>query len=110
MPPRLLILTMLLSSCAAAPRDAELAIPVGGICALCRYRIEDEAMQVPGVRSAEWGDVSRILSLKVDPALAAHPLPLHQALAEAGHDTPLIKAPDEIYGTLPGCCYYRILP
>ena len=31
---------------------------------------------------------------------------VHQAIAAAGHDTPLATAPDEVYENLPMCCLY----
>lgn len=79
---------------------------VDGICGMCKDRIEDAAYQVPGVAFAEWDIPSRTLTITKSP----EPLDedqLHQQIAGVGHDTRRIKATDEAYDALHGCCKYR---
>ena len=79
---------------------------VDGICGMCKDRIEDAAYQVPGVAFADWEIASRTLTITRSP----EPLDenqLHQQIASVGHDTRRIKATDEAYDALHGCCKYR---
>jgi hypothetical protein len=34
-------------------------------------------------------------------------LKLHELIANVGHDTEKVKAPDQVYLKLPDCCMYR---
>jgi cation transport ATPase len=87
--------------------QTQIEFEVGGVCAMCEFRIQAAAMEVKGVRSAEWDYQTKILTLKVDRSLAADMKPIQEAIAEMGHDTPLRKAADEVYESLPPCCRYR---
>lgn len=80
---------------------------VNGACGMCKDRIEETAMSVKGVKSAEWDQDTKNLKLKYSNNLDI--IEVHKAIAKVGHDTEKIKAEDEVYNTLPECCLYREL-
>jgi len=78
---------------------------VSGVCGMCEKRIEKAAL-VPGVMSAAWDQEAQSLKVmykrkKVDLK------DIKAAVAAAGHDTDTVKADDEAYAELPGCCKFR---
>ena len=78
---------------------------VDGVCGMCEERIE-KAVSVKGVSSAEWDVDSRILSITYDSS-SVKLIELHQRIAKVGHDTELVKATQEDYDNVHGCCKYR---
>ncbi len=80
-------------------------IEVKGNCGMCEKRIEKAANSVEGITDAQWNKETKILafSLNNDKAKVAQ---VHKAVAKAGHDTNKVKATDEAYNQLPGCCKY----
>ncbi|TAE46223.1 MAG: copper chaperone [Bacteroidetes bacterium] len=84
---------------------AQSSFPVSGLCGMCKYRIES-ALDVKGVRMADWNPESGILTVSYN-AQQVTDAQLHEFVAAVGHDTPKVKAKDEVYKTLPGCCRYR---
>ncbi len=83
----------------------EIAIPVSGVCKMCKSRIENAAL-IKGVKFAEWDKLAQTLKVVYKPQKVSA-LEIHAAVATAGHDTDKIKAPNEVYSELPGCCAYR---
>lgn len=84
----------------------EISFEVSGVCKMCKSRIEDAALYTSGVKFAEWNKETQMLKVayktkKVDEKT------IHKSIAEAGHDTEKVKATDEAYAKLPGCCKYR---
>lgn len=78
---------------------------VSGKCGMCESRIEKAASSVDGVTSADWNKDSKIMEVSFDAANTdIHKI--HKAIANAGHDTQMHKAKDEVYSELPGCCKY----
>lgn len=80
-------------------------IAVSGVCGMCKKRIETAAL-IKGVKLAEWDRTTKTLKVmytrgKTDDQTIA------KAIAAAGHDNALAKAPDAVYKSLPGCCLYR---
>lgn len=78
---------------------------VGGNCGMCKDRIEAAALTVDGVLTANWEIETGILHLNHTKDAPVELI--HQAVAAAGHDTELEKAPDEVYAGLPECCLYE---
>lgn len=78
---------------------------VNGACGHCKERIEETALKLRGVNSADWQKTEKILHLEVTDKFKIDRL--HYALASAGHDTKELLAPDAIYNALPACCHYR---
>lgn len=79
---------------------------VDGICGMCKTRIETAVGQVAGVEAAEWNVDTRLLSVFVNREDFEEDR-LHRAVAEAGHDTKKLRAPEEAYAQLHDCCKYR---
>ncbi len=79
---------------------------VQGLCDMCRTRIEKTALSVNGVTSATWDKATGQLHLNFDPSRTSLDA-IGKALAAAGHDNTLHRAPDAVYNALPGCCKYR---
>ena len=99
-----LILLCLIPEVGFAQRDTS-SLFVDGICGMCEKRIETAALKVKGVVNAEWDVDSRNLTLITKKSFNEDRL--HQAVAEAGHDTKLMTATDEAYDKLHACCKYR---
>jgi copper chaperone CopZ len=78
---------------------------VGGKCSMCKARIEKAANSVDGVSAAEWNVDTKMIEVSFDEAKTSIQK-VHEAIAEVGHDTELIKADDETYDNLPSCCHY----
>ncbi len=78
---------------------------VDGVCGMCEERIE-KAAKIKGVSSAEWDVDSHILTLTYNPK-KVELIKVHKAIAGVGHDTKLVKATDEVYDNIHGCCKYR---
>lgn len=89
-----------------APKGMEqtVSFKVTGICQSCKARIESTAMDVKGVKKAEWDIKTDVLVLvgssKMDKQKVAN------ALAKAGHKSELAAADPKGYANLPGCCQY----
>lgn len=79
---------------------------VGGLCGLCKDRIETAALSVSGVESANWEPESQLVHLNFD-ASKTNSDEIQKAIAKVGHDTKKFKASDEVYKELPECCLYN---
>ena len=84
--------------------EQTVSFKVTGICGNCKERIESTALDVKGVKKAEWDIQSDMLVLvgssKMDKQKVA------DALAKAGHKSELADADPKGYAKLPGCCQY----
>jgi len=80
-------------------------IHVDGNCNMCKERIENAAL-IKGVKKAEWNKQNDLLIVIYDSSKTTVEL-IQKSIAEAGHDTPLFKASDDVYNRLPKCCLYR---
>ena len=78
---------------------------VKGNCGMCETRIEKAANSVDGVKSADWDKETKMIEVYFNPGKTdLHKI--HKAIADAGHDTEMHKASNEVYEKLPGCCKY----
>lgn len=77
-----------------------------GNCGMCETRIENAALSVDGVTSAEWDKKSEVLNVEFD-SNKTESSNIQMAIAKAGHDTELHKADNKTYDKLPGCCKYE---
>lgn len=80
-------------------------IKVYGNCTMCKKRIE-KALDHNGIKQAVWDVKTKNLHVVYNSSKISVQ-EIHQLVADAGHDTDLIKAKDEVYATLPFCCLYR---
>lgn len=82
-----------------------LEFKVDGVCKMCKARIENAAY-IKGVKMAEWQKETQMLKV-VYKTKKVEEMEIHQAVAEAGHDTEKVKAEAANYSKLPGCCAFR---
>ncbi len=83
----------------------EATFRVSGLCSMCKDRIEKTALALEGVGHATWSQETGMLHVKYDEDVTSL-MTIHRAIAQAGHDTEKVKAPDAVYEDLPGCCKY----
>jgi copper chaperone CopZ len=83
----------------------EASFEVSGNCGMCQKRIEKAAKGVDGIETAVWDKETKQLKVTHKEGVNIHTV--HQAVADAGHDTEMHKAKDDVYSNLPGCCQYR---
>ncbi len=78
---------------------------VDGVCGMCKNRIES-ALDIKGVKFANWDMHTHVceVTYRTDKVSEKE---LHEALVAVGHDTEKIKASDEAYSNIHGCCRYR---
>jgi periplasmic mercuric ion binding protein len=92
------------------PSKGKYDIEVKGNCDMCKKRIEKAAYSVTGVRSAEWHADDQTLHVYLNDKKATT-TQVQQAIAKQGHDTKYngneIKATQEQYDNLHGCCLYE---
>lgn len=79
-------------------------IKVSGECGMCQKKIE-KAATAAGASFASWSSETKVLDLKYD-AKQTDRTKIQQAIAKAGYDTQDVKATDEAYDKLHGCCKY----
>jgi len=78
---------------------------VAGNCNMCRGRIERAVMSLYGVSDAKWNKKKKYVTIKyLDSQVSERDL--HEAISAAGYDTEKMKAIDDAYSALPGCCQY----
>jgi hypothetical protein len=80
-------------------------LKVAGECGMCKKKIE-KAAKTAGASYAVWNTESKILTVKYA-GTATSKAKIEQAIADAGYDTPDVKATDEAYKKLDGCCQYE---
>ncbi len=87
-------------------KNAKYNIEVNGNCEMCKKRIEKAAFSVKGVKSADWhiDDHNLLLFINEEKCSA---IDVKKAIAKVGHDTDEVKATDDQYNTLHGCCLYE---
>ena len=78
---------------------------VTGVCKMCKKRIENAAL-IKGVKWAEWTKETNTFKVvyKTQNVTVEE---IHQAIAQSGHDTDMVKADEKSYKKLPKCCRYR---
>ena len=87
-------------------KNAKYSIEVNGNCEMCKKRIEKAAFSVKGVKSADWHIDDHILHLILNEEKASVS-DVKKAIAKVGHDADDVKATDEDYSKLHGCCIYE---
>tara|TARA_B100002019_G_scaffold78760_1_gene67992 strand:- start:5 stop:376 length:372 start_codon:yes stop_codon:yes gene_type:complete len=106
---KLIIICLLiapLSLSAQSEKNVKSNFEVNGNCEMCKKRIEKAALSVKGVKMVIWDIPSNIITVTHNTSKA--PLRnIQKAIADVGHDTPLVKASDEVYNELPMCCLYE---
>lgn len=98
-------MALALSSLSYAQKQVEIEFQVSGVCGMCETRIE-KALDVPGVIMAEWDVETKKAKVAYKTKVISEEQ-IHQLIANVGHDTDKIKATDEVYANIHGCCKYR---
>lgn len=80
-------------------------VKVDGLCSMCQERIENAAY-IKGVKKASWDKETKILTVIYQPKKVTV-LQIEESVAKAGHDTEHVKATDDAYSRIHGCCKYR---
>lgn len=101
----LILMALALSSLSYAQEKVEIEFQVSGVCGMCETRIE-KALDVPGVIMAEWDVETKKAKVAYKTKVISEEQ-IHQLIANVGHDTDKIKATDEVYANIHGCCKYR---
>ncbi|MUP39403.1 heavy-metal-associated domain-containing protein [Labilibaculum euxinus] len=100
-----LIGLFLVSGLSLSAQEKNDKFKVFGNCGMCENRIEKAALAVDGVSLADWNKETKMIDVAFDTTKTdIHKV--HMAIADAGHDTEMHTAKDEIYNKLPGCCKY----
>jgi periplasmic mercuric ion binding protein len=105
---KLFIGLLLLVSGSALAQTSEVTFWVNGICGMCEKRIESALINSPGVKFADWDNQTSQVKVAYNSKKITEQK-LHEILAGAGHDTQKVRAKDEDYAKVPGCCKYRTL-
>lgn len=100
-----LFILVFLTQFSFAQTDSVAVFDVLGNCGMCKKRIETAA-KINGVESAVWDVKTKQLTAKYN-AKKVSLQQIQKAVAGVGHDTPLIKADDDVYSGLHECCLYE---
>jgi Cu(I)/Ag(I) efflux system membrane fusion protein len=84
--------------------EKTISFKVTGICNDCKHRIESTALDVKGVKKAEWDIQTDMLVCVGSPKMDKQKIA--DALAKAGHKSEFAAADPKGYAKLPGCCQY----
>jgi len=99
---------LLIGSSAIAQKNNKIEtseFKVSGLCNMCKERIEEAAL-IKGVKFAEWNKKTDVLKVIYNFKRTSLKT-IHKSVADAGHDTDMLKSSDETYKNLPTCCKYR---
>lgn len=101
-----IIALLMINMSFAQDNNTTTSIEVDGVCGMCKARIEKAAMNTNGVTSAVWSIQTHELALVYD-ASKTNIESISESIAAVGHDTKAVKATDEAYQSVHGCCRYR---
>lgn len=87
-------------------KNAKHTMEVDGVCMMCKKRIEKACLNTKGVKFAQWDIPSKQLTVIIDER-KTDMNKVAQSVANVGHDSKEVKAPQEVYDKLHGCCKYR---
>jgi len=102
----LLFVTLSAQSQNVKSKNAKYDFEVNGNCEMCKKRIEKAAFSVKGVKSVDWNIDNHMLHLILNEEKASI-TDVKKAIAKVGHDTDQVKATDDEYSQLHGCCLYE---
>lgn len=78
---------------------------VYGNCGMCKSTIEKSLKGVKGVAAATWDIEAKMITVTYNPK-KIELMDIHKKIAGVGYDTDEVKAEDEVYSGLHGCCQY----
>lgn len=97
-------LCMVLAQAGFAQEKTE-KIKVSGECGMCKGKIE-KAAKAAGATYAVWSVDAKELTVKYN-STSSNSAKIQESVAAAGYDTEKVKATDEAYNKLDGCCQYE---
>lgn len=105
---RILLIALLLTGTItfAQSKNATAVIEVDGVCGMCKSRIEKACLNTKGVKSANWNVKTHQLKLVYNEK-KTDLITIKKSIIAVGHDTKDMKASDEAYASIHGCCKYR---
>jgi|AntRauTorckE6833_2_1112554.scaffolds.fasta_scaffold04881_3 copper chaperone CopZ len=101
----LIVAVLFLGALSLNAQEKKEEFKVYGNCGMCESRIEKAAQGVEGVSEADWNKETKMINVSFDKSETGAEK-IHEAIADAGHDTKKVKAKKETYDNLPGCCKY----
>jgi len=72
---------------------------------MCKATIEKSANSVDGVLEATWNKEAKKATIFYDDT-KTDAITIHKAIAKSGYDTDQVKANENAYNNLAGCCQY----
>ena len=87
-------------------KNAKHSFEVNGSCEMCQKRIQKAALSVSGVKSVVWNIETHQLDLILNEE-KSQVLDVKKSIAKVGHDSDEVKATEEEYKNLHGCCLYE---
>ena len=90
---------------AIVQNEKTVTFKVYGNCPMCVERIQDAALENKNVKSANWDLQTKMLTVVYDEDKVSLQ-EINQNIANVGHDTETVRAPDRKYKRLPDCCKY----
>lgn len=79
-------------------------VKVSGNCGMCKKTIE-KAGNIKDIAKVVWNKETKIATVTYDES-KTNKEEIAKRIALAGYDSELVKAKDEDYDNLPGCCQY----
>jgi hypothetical protein len=101
-----LCFALLLTANMFGQKKADIIFGVSAACGMCEERIE-KAFDIKGIVMADYDLKEQKLHVVYKTKLFPDVLEVHRIAANVGHDTEKVKAKDEAYNNLHGCCKYR---
>lgn len=98
------VATLSLPTGSYAQKTQTETIPVSGNCGMCKSKIE-KAAKTADVEDAKWDVDAKVLTVKYNSS-TTNAAKIQQAVAAVGYDTRDVKATNEAYDKLHGCCKY----
>jgi len=87
-------------------KNAKYEFEVKGNCEMCKKRIEKVAYSVSGVKQVIWSVDEKKIRIILNEQKNEVDV-VKSAISKVGHDTDNIKATDDAYNMLHGCCLYE---
>lgn len=79
-------------------------VKVYGNCGMCKKVIENAAMR-KGISKADWNEDTKVLTVTFD-SKKTNSSAILKRVANAGYDSEIFTAPDNVYNNLHECCQY----
>lgn len=91
------------SAFANAPKTEKICIKTSGTCDMCKVKIESALQKLDGVKSAYFNLANSTVKVNFDPS-TINAAKLRECITMTGYDADELKANQQAYDALPGCC------